>query len=167
VPPANDQQRVQALAADTGDLAFGPGIRIWRPHRSPDHLRAWLPAGSSGRNSPANPVAPTQASHANLTAGAASSGLPGPGRESRVARRVYSAGRPGPVRPLHRRHFRLASNFVAAIPGGPSCTPSRLRADAGLLQRPPQTTTVASRTGGRSLPMVKVYGSRCAGTRGP
>jgi len=40
VPPANDQQPVQALAADTGDPAFAPSIRIRRPHWSPDHLQA-------------------------------------------------------------------------------------------------------------------------------
>jgi hypothetical protein len=40
VPPANDQQPVQALAADTGDPAFAPSIRIRRPHRCADHLQA-------------------------------------------------------------------------------------------------------------------------------
>jgi hypothetical protein len=41
VPPTKDQQPVQALAADTGDPAFAPSIRIRRPHRRPDHLQAF------------------------------------------------------------------------------------------------------------------------------
>src|SRR5262249_3192063 len=43
VPPTNDQQPVQALAADTGDPAFAPSIRVRGPHRCSDHLQTFCP----------------------------------------------------------------------------------------------------------------------------
>src|SRR6266545_5342438 len=38
IAAANDQDPVEALAADRSDPAFGVGVRVWRSNRRPDHL---------------------------------------------------------------------------------------------------------------------------------